>query len=284
MLRASKQDKFVHFQRSLEFAGISTSRPNSLLCPLCWTEKVFDELTLEHMVPGSVGGTLTTLTCEQCNNSHGSALDSHLSRYLRSLEAIEGHGMVDAVLDINGHRLRANFDAIDKNFHIIAKATDPSAQSASRAELASGQPVTVNVVFSFGFRENNFNTAILRSAYLILFKCFGYEYVRHDIVQSVRRRIIDISLDTPNLKSLILGLNFEPPWDAQHYVFEAMIDDVRCFVVVVRIRQKITKYLAACLPCPIGQSDRFFDLMEAHAQEHTGKKFEVSISPAHIFS
>lgn len=283
LANASKKEKYEFFQRSLESSGI-TGQPNLLPCPLCWQEKSQEELTLEHMVPRSLGGTQTTLTCKDCNNTHGSTRDAHLVRYLRSLEAFEGHGMLDTELNINGHKLRAAFDYQDRNFHIIPKATNPAAQMASRADLQANRVPQIDFTISFGFSENNFNTAVLRSAYLVLFKCFGYEYVKHDIVQVVRRRIMDESLESPKLNTLILGINFVPPWDAQHYIFESRINDVPCFVVIIRIRNRMTKYLAACLPIPGDRCHEFFELMQAHRENQSAGKFEMSISPNHIFS
>ena len=74
-----KKALFDHLRKSLAAAGLATARDDSLICPLCWQETRYEDLSHEHVVPGSVGGTCNTLTCRPCNNEHGSSLDSHLS-------------------------------------------------------------------------------------------------------------------------------------------------------------------------------------------------------------
>jgi hypothetical protein len=283
LLHASKAQKFEFFRLSLERAGMRTANPGFILCPLCWNEKSLEELTLEHMVPSSVGGRLTTLTCKECNNTHGTTRDSHIIQYIRSLESIEGHGMMDATLNVNGQKLRANIDWADRNLHIISKASNPHSVLASKNALAAGEIDSITATFSLGFKLNNFNTAIMRSAYLILFKCFGYEYVRHEILQTIRHRIMDETIEGPNLRALILGITFTPPWDAQHYIFEALVGGMRCFVVVIRLRHATTRYLGAFFPCPAEPCDDFFKMMNTHADGCAYHKFEIVACPSHIF-
>src|SRR5437868_1137324 len=52
-------------------------------CPLCLkafphSEPLGEVVSEEHVVPGALGGRITTLTCKRCNNEMGSKLESHL--------------------------------------------------------------------------------------------------------------------------------------------------------------------------------------------------------------
>jgi hypothetical protein len=270
---------FENYRKSLAAAGISTVCPDSVICPLCWHEKRYSDLTLEHLVPESVGGRQLILTCRGCNNDQGSDLDAHLTQYQRIADALNGNGTIPVEMNINGHRLVANLNWATKTFHVVGKATDPRASVASQQEFAAGKVSSVKFTMLFGYAKNNFQTAVLRSAYLILFKCFGYEFARHDVVQSIRRRIADQSLDHPCLASLIFeARDFNVPFDAQHYVVRSDVDGVQVFAVIVRVRKATTTYLGALLPNPFDCGDKFFELMKSRSKELDGIKLEFPIA------
>lgn len=274
MIRDVKRIKFDHFRKSLAAAGIATARADSLICPLCWQETPYDDLSVEHIVPGAVGGKQTTLTCRRCNNDHGRDLDAHLAQYQRIVDAFQGHGTLKTQVNINGHAMIATLEWGNghKTFHVVGKATNPAACDASQKEFAGGNVSHLNVTLYFDYIENNFQTAVLRAAYLVLFKCFGYEYAHHGIVQAIRRRIVDRTLEHPRLASLIIeARNFTPPYDAQYYVVPGNVNGVEFFLVIIRVRRKATTYLGAYLPVPAERSDEFFDLMEQAAKEHNGE-------------
>lgn len=278
MTQDVKRTKFDFFRKSLAAAGMSTADENALICPLCWQETPYDDLSLEHMVPGSVGGKQTTLTCRKCNNDHGCDLDSHLTQYQRVKDAFQGHGTLKTKMNINGHEMIANLKWGDgqKNFHVVGKATNPAASDASQEEFKAGNVENINVTLYFDYNKNNFNTAVLRAAYLILFKCYGYEYVRHDIVQTIRKRIIDRSREHPNLASLILeARNFAPPYDDQHFVVPGNVNGVEFFLAIIRVRRETTTYFAAYMPVPVDRCAEFFDLMELAAKEHNGETLTI---------
>lgn len=273
-----KRAKFECFRNSLTTTGLTTANDNAVLCPLCWQETSYDDLSLEHMVPGSVGGTQTTLTCRRCNNLHGRDLDSHVAHFQRVKDALKGHGTLKTTLNINGHELAANLEwgSDFKNFRVVGKATNPAASKASLEEFKAGKVSEVNFTVNFDYVRNNFNTAVLRAAYLILFNYFGYKYARHDIVQIVRRRIADRSLLHPNLSSLVLeARNFRPPVDNQHFVVGGDVNGVDFFLVIIRVRRKTTTYLGAYMPVPVPRCNEFFDLMELTAREHNGGKLTI---------
>src|SRR6185437_7159452 len=236
---------------------------------------------LEHVVPGAVGGTETMLTCRRCNNDMGSDLDAHLVQYQRVIDAFRGHGKLRTKVNINGHRLVANLEWGNghKHFYVVGKATNPAASDGSEREFASGNVSTMDFTLFFNYTKNNFQTAVLRAAYLILFKCFGYEYAHHEITQVIRRRIANPTLDHPRLTSLIIEVrNFAPELDAQHYVVPGNVNGVEFFLVIIRVRRATMSYLAAFLPVPTHRCDEFFDVMERCAKEHDGETLTIPTS------
>ncbi len=281
MTMDAKRAIFDHYRRSLEVARISSSQRDSLVCPLCWRETEYDQLSLEHVVPRSVGGACRILTCRRCNNDQGRDLDAHLSRYQKVMDAIHGHGTLPVELTVNGRRLVANLDLSHdcKKFFVVGKATNPAASKAVQGDFVSNSVAEVNGTVFFGYRKNNFDTAVLRAAYLVLFKCFGYEYARHEVVQVVRRRIADPTLDRPRLASLIIGVrNFRSTRDSQHYVVPGNINGVGFFLAIIRVRKSTTSYVGAYMPIPGDRCDEFFDVMEQWEREHDGQSMTIPAS------
>jgi hypothetical protein len=189
-------------------------------------------------------------------------------------DAFRGHGTLRTKLNVNGKELAANLQwgNASRTFTVVAKASNPAASDEIKKDLAGGKVSELGITVLHRGITINFQTAVLRAAYLILFKCFGYEYARHEIVQVIRRRIIDLSLEHPRLSSLILEVpDFMPPHDSQHYVFPGDVDGVPFFLVIIRVRKATTSYLGAYLPAPSERCGEFFDLMEQAAKEHNGK-------------
>ena len=280
-----KKRIFIYYRNSLERAGLKTIGTGSLICPLCWKEASYDALTIEHVVPSSIGGKATVLTCQSCNNRHGSSLDAHLSQYQRMADALKGHGSIPTVLKINGQRIVANLHLAKqrKDFVVVQQASDPAAIDAIKDEFNAGRVSEMNCSISFGYAKSNFQTAVLRAAYLVLFKCFGYEYVKHEIVQIIRLGIADASLEHPRLSSLVFVLDdFESPFDGAHNVLPVTIDDIPSFLVIIRAQKATETFLGAFMPAPIDGSDRFFDVLEKFTKEHDKKR--VTIKTGRVFS
>lgn len=268
------------FRESLSMAGIATKHTDSLICPLCWQETRFNELSIEHIVPGAVGGSSTVLTCRKCNNEHGSQLDAHLVQYQKIADAFQGHGMIPSELYINGKRLVANLEWREqrKNFVVVGNATDPRIHAQIQAEFQSGAVDEINFTLSYGYAKQQLDTAILRAAYLITFWRFGYPYVTNEIVQILRRRICDRSLDYPRLGSLIVELQTNNyPLDKQYLMSPGTVNGVPFILVILRIKRATISHFGVFMPFATVEPDVFFSLMDRCAKEHNGEKFKISV-------
>lgn len=278
MSLTAKQKEFDRLQQSLVHSGLQTVRSNELICPLCWQSTPFDDLSLEHIVPSSVGGRQTTLTCRTCNNDHGRKLDSHLANFQQVHDAFRGHGHLRTKLNINGNEMVANLQWKEgqKSFHIVGKASNPIALTTSEADFHSGNVDEFTFTILYNYARNNFKTSLLRSAYLVLFKRFGYEYAKHSIANEIRKRVMDLSLEQPNIDSLIVeARGFRPPFDDQQYVIPGSINDAEFCLVILRIRRATTKYMGVYLPLPCDDCGKFFKLMNSFAKEQNGLKMSI---------
>jgi hypothetical protein len=68
---------------------------NNFVCPICL--RIFPEsaieskaITIEHIIPERLGGTLLTLACKDCNSLGGTFLDSHLVNRFKHEDILAG--------------------------------------------------------------------------------------------------------------------------------------------------------------------------------------------------
>lgn len=273
-----KRAIFDALRKSLIDAGITTTAEDSLICPLCWQETPYEQLSIEHIIPGSVGGRRTTLTCRACNNDHGSEFDAHLARYQQLKDAFQGHGTLRTKLNVAGHEMIANlrWGNEHKHFDIVGKATNPAAIEASQKTLAKEPPGEMKFTLYYNYNQNKFRIAVLRAAYLVLFNSLGYHYIHDPIIQRIRQLIANPSPQLINLASLIIeAKNFIPPCNSQHYFVPGHVNGVGLWLVLLRVRRETTTYLGAYLPMPDPRSGEFFELMEIAAKEHNGTTFPI---------
>lgn len=273
-----KKTLFDHYRKSLTAAGLRTECDESLICPLCWQESPFEELSLEHIVPSSVGGTRCTLTCTRCNNEHGSALDSHLSQFQTTRDGFKGHGTLPAKLKVLGEEVVANVEWGDgfKNINIVGRASNPAKVTAMHDDTKAGKVDELHLMVSFGYNKNRFQTSLLRCAYLALFNRFGYEYAKHDVTQVIRHRICDTSLEHPRLGSLIGKFRDGTlPFRNSYTIVERNVNGVQCYLVAIQLHKQTTTRHFVFLPALVARCEEFFGMMEWYSKENGDKKLSI---------
>lgn len=279
MENSLKQMLFANGRERMTEAGIATEVNNSLLCPLCWEEVPFENLSIEHIVPSSVGGKSKTLTCRKCNNEHGASLDVHLTNYQRTKDAFKGHGTMPVEMNINGNRMVANlvWGEETKNFIVVGKASDHRAIAAIQDDFRANKVPEFAFTLNYGYAIDNFNRAVTRSTYLALFERFGYRYAQRDVIQALRLRVMDGALESPDLNLLVIGLGTaELLRDGDYLILRRNIEGTNCFLVIIRAQGNSTSYLGAFFPDdPISIKD-FEMLMEQHMKKTDRKQVTVS--------
>ena len=273
-----KRRIFDHYRKSLKAAGLQALSGNSVICPLCWQDADYASLSLEHIVPRKVGGKREILTCTRCNNEHGSALDSHLSQFQNVQDGFGGHGTIPAKLSAHGHTVTAKIEWGDgyKNIHIVGRASNPAEVSAIQEQFKAGNIDELNLTLPFGYIKNRFQTALLRCAYLAVFKCFGYEYAKHDVVQVIRQRICAPSLEYPRLGSLIGELrDGEIPYKDPYIIVPGNVNGVEFFLVIIQLRKETTTIHCVFMPVPVERSDEFYGIMEHCSEDYKGKMLHI---------
>lgn len=254
-------------------------------CPLCY--KVFkratplrDLIAEEHIVPQKLGGRLVTLTCRKCNNQQGSELEAHLVQRVRvetGRHAVPsrvriGRGEFGARV----HLPRKESDLLD--IVRIPKQSHPKRLEAAHEELLSGQPkIYLNV--NFGYNSMRSLAALVRAAYLLMFRYFGYRYVLDVSAKSVNRQIQNPFEPTGVFSGIIWRvedqISSDFPLPAVAVVSEPI--EFQCFMAVLRLDGASSHYGAVTLPPPGEDGTQLFARLQS--PEASGERRLTTIEP-----
>lgn len=170
-------------------------------CPLCRrgpfpreaTAGDIPLLTLAHIIPASLGGTWTTLTCAECNSGHGHRIEADLLAQHRFTDWVHGRGALTVRMGHEG-RVRAESNRVPEPSRLTFQITTPMANPAVQAHQArlrgaeAGQEFQVTLPW---FRPGWCWAAVCQSAYLLMFRWFGYDFARNPRYNFLRDQVID---------------------------------------------------------------------------------------------
>lgn len=258
-----RQRLFEHFRADQQQHCSFAPSDGHVLCPLCWNEVPFADLTLEHIVPRSVGGTTKTISCSRCNPRHGSSIDSHVATYLKCLDALRGNGTLRGTLHINGHRAAVNIAPTGdpRRLEIVGAASNPRAVDGIRADMDANLVDELALNFQFGYAPGSVNRSLIRTAYLAMFHEWGYSYAKLPVVQAVRRWIVEENDSKALLPIGLISFNNRST-DGPFLIVQLTVKDLPVFVVIIRLRRKATgttEYRGVWMPDFESPPDTYFD-------------------------
>ena len=197
-------------RKSGERVRLGLYRAGNLKCPICLTSFTEDEakagetVTLEHVPPKALGGSVLCLTCAPCNAGAGGSLDQAAATMNREMTG-------------RGPEVRLNIYGTEHTTHLLS---DGDAR-ARLARLAASNPTAAQLQGQLGGREirllteikrgptwdqkhgftarivrplrNHVEASWLRSAYLMVFSLLGqagYRYADGDAVRPIREQIM----------------------------------------------------------------------------------------------
>lgn len=205
---------------------------NQFLCPLCrelFTKLDLDnnEITEAHIIPKSVGGRLSTITCKKCNNDLGTRYDRHI-KLLKNLYDWKDGKAVDGCDIIYNNEIIPTYANID-----LRNKRGPTMIFRPVAEKEPNYPKFLNFATAETDGKANFdglkfdikrkgnpdlgklNMSFLHSALLMMFHYFGYEYILSNNIDNVRRILNDTNSDKyTNIVSFYRGVSFRHPLPA----------------------------------------------------------------------
>ena len=170
--------------------------PNVYCCPLCirGSDTAHPSvLSLEDVPPKSVGGKPLLLTCRQCNNRHGSDLDSHIKAGRDLRDIVEGKRETWGRLRVGENRMTVKGTVFgeDNALEEIAGKSNPPERDAVQSHLESlaGKDASGGEFhFEFSIKHNEWRERVawLRVAYLYLSALLGYTFVLREVLNPVR--------------------------------------------------------------------------------------------------
>lgn len=250
MARNREQRRLQLFDLYAENASLYfPSLKSQFICPLC--RQVFGrdsvkvkslEVDLAHVYPKSCGGKLETLTCKNCNSRMGSRADSHLVHQHRVNRALSDGTEQDAIparLQVFGEEIgiRLHRDGTATKLVGSEKHSDPKCVTALEQKLKAGAvPDKGSITFRW-VDGRMVRLAELHSAFLMMFREFGYEYVLSAASDAIRSSLeAEEKGDLNDLKEFrILGLPLESTFDPKYVLASVGIltrpEELRCFFV-----------------------------------------------------
>lgn len=242
MANKKKELKRKLFKCGTEAISAATGNQiNLYYCPICgnaFSEEGLDNktLTLEHIPPQAQGGKGIALTCVECNNTAGRTVDiavlnrNHLEG-LRSLNTKEEHFSTRVRMNFGHKDLEAvNYELSIKDgavrFYPVQKANRPdyADNMAYFIRQLNQTPDEKRRPWQMTTRKrfNPIHAKVgdLRSAFLVCFTMFGYNFAFDNALIPVRKQIINydeqildyycISLDPELEPSFKLGIVTSP--------------------------------------------------------------------------
>ena len=198
-------------EMAADLSTVLAGKANKILCPLCLREfeesDIEENLTEEHVIPSSAGGTITTLACRTCNSECGNDIDSHLARVFRIEEARRTGGEVGARIKIKdsiGSPAQVTFTP--NGLHFRLAPTTPYAGNALLErflQYAKGER-HLNLRFLNNIDSSKLVASMIKTAYLGLFVDWGYRYILLPNTGWVRTGIRRAGPDRECLEQLIL--------------------------------------------------------------------------------
>lgn len=259
------------------------------ICPLCFlafSKKDLNShsknpLTLEDVPPKSLGGSVKTLTCKECNNSAGRNLDVKLKDWLNFKEfqhfypnsksktrfKIDENEVNGTVKVDNNGRVIMNLDTNRSNpEHINALTKKIKPFGETRLTL---QPMQKQL------NEREAEIALLRIAYLEAFSLSGYGFLLNPNLSLIRDQIRD-----PQSKILpkVLWINyvFNDEQNGINIIREPI--ELRCFLIVFDIITESRKYkCAVALPGPSANGLEIYQNIENLLCRNDNKEAKITI-------
>jgi HNH endonuclease len=175
------------------------------ICPLCVEAQIvvngnilikFEEFTLDHVPPESIGGKTKLMTCKVCNNTAGE-YEAELLEKLRFHcfgDKKEGAAIkkLSVKKDLNDTLKHKGFMTTDESGAFIldfpehAKENNPELKYILDNFQDGGLVQEIQVTIKTP-DEDKLSKALLKSAYLLCFIHWGYEFIYSEIGYKIRK-------------------------------------------------------------------------------------------------
>jgi hypothetical protein len=245
-------------------------------CPLCLKavqrhEPLKCVVAEEHIVPSKLGGRATTLTCRKCNNSQGSSLESNLIRQVR-IET--GKKPYSARIEVGAGEFGANVflprNSVSGDLEVewIPNQSHPARLDAAKAGIRAGGR-DLRMRLNYGYNEARARGSLIRSAYLLMFRYFGYRYVLDPSASGLLEVIQDPFLESPVTNATKLQALDTLP-DELNLPAIAIVkepEDRQSFIALLELDREPRRTFSIAVP-PLGKdASSYYERLETMCQE-----------------
>lgn len=195
---------------SAGLVALGLAEPNIFICPLCLKHFPKDDLTfretsngsecqltLAHIIPESLGGTLCTLACKECNSGVGKSLEAVLKEQFVAEDAINGSGSLRARLvgEFGNVGVDVGFPGGCQPWQLVPvpRITNP-VHNASLEQMLEGTDVDpqtgprCELRFEYEHQPGVVGAALYHAAYMMLFHYFGYPFAYSPLGEQLREQ------------------------------------------------------------------------------------------------
>ena len=250
-------------------------------CPICLravarTPHLSDVVAKEHIVPSALGGRLVTLTCRQCNNRSGSQLESHLVRRVR---VDSGKSPSSVRLTVGGVVQRGEILLEPEGdpqirINVIGRQSDPRLAAEMERLVADGKD-EMHLQVNSGYVPLRSLVALVRSAYLLMFRTFGYRYVLDSSAVAIREQILKPTAETDVLTGASWRVDAGAPPSTSLALAKAP-DDRSGFVAFLALDADSGHVAAVTLPPPGVDGEEFYRTL---AESQARRTYHLSVLP-----
>ena len=267
----SKYDLFNLFSNNL--ALVDPLYKGLYACPICLkllnkNDLKNNELTVEHIIPKSLGGKIFTLTCKKCNNECGSNLDVHLVNKTIADEVLSGKSSkpLNVEIEIGDGLTRGDLyiqpKEGKKNIKFVGKPNIVHPALLERCSKALNEGIDeIKLSGSLGYKEFNLLVALIKIAYLLLFSRLGYGYILSKPLAEIRAQIR--SPEIKLIKPTILNISEESK-NRTEAIFVYYPERYRCFGAIYPLSKKSKKAVIIALSGLNGMNSNSDDIFNSY--------------------
>lgn len=255
-------------RKHLNFHDKALDVDDIYVCPICLqpfprtallTPQI---LTLEHIPPKSVGGKDSgwILLCGNCNHTIGSTLDSQLDHRLQVGDFLNKvpSASTEARFTLGEDAWLPSQLKWSDDGHLLI-FSDPNPKRSSPNNIAKHNEYTEDIKQAKRNFEGRFSisignrslweAALLRIAYLMVFRLFGYGALTHSNMLLVRDQIRNPDKNILPRSWLLGRMSFDQDSLGVNIIHEPK--ELRSFLVVFELATKLSKEQhCVLLPCP----------------------------------
>ena len=270
---------------SLNLSKIVPSHFRKYACPLClnlFTQDAIDNnlLTEEHIISRKLGGKLITLTCKDCNSRDGSDLDANLINEFRAKDGVLGLGSNSfrGLVKVENHKQDVQvFFSKEENpkIHFVGdiKRANPRSVEFIKSALENN-PQSVSFTSKFNYIPLKADIAKIRSAYLLMFYYFGYEYILNENLIKIREQISESNNDLIISKA-ILNIKMLPEQISSICIVKNP-KELKSFVVNFSVKTEVESNFSVIMPGLNKNSENIYERWEENKEKLKALKIHLT--------